>query len=201
MKLEIEQIESVLKGQALELSEVKDEQTAIHLLGVLHWARNDVLFGLGDWMAHCAETFGKEWVNKQLEFSDFTFEEASKAHEVATKFPREKRHRGLSFDHHAVASRADHPELALDWALEQGLTPSELAHSVRVKVQLTKAEIKDQRERLAVISPVSIAERFTKWLGRVPQDRWTREDKQQILTDFEPVMKFLSELKRDISTA
>ena len=138
MSLHIEEIESVLRGQALDLSEVKDEKTAISLLGVLHWARNDILFGLGDWIMHCTQTFGNEWVNKQLEFSEFSFEEASKAYEVATKFPRGKRHSGLSFDHHAVAARADQPELALDWALEQGLTPSELAHSVRVKVQLTK---------------------------------------------------------------
>ena len=88
MSLHIEEIESVLRGQALDLSEVKDEKTAISLLGVLHWARNDILFGLGDWIMHCTQTFGNEWVNKQLEFSEFSFEEASKAYEVATKFPQ-----------------------------------------------------------------------------------------------------------------
>jgi hypothetical protein len=193
--------EELISPQGLKLENVKDEATAVQLLGILEWARNDMLFGLGDWMAHCAAVFGNEFVNKQLEFSSFSFEEASRAYEVATKIPRGKRHPSLTFEHHAVAVRAVQPELALDWAFEQGLTAAELAHAVRVKVQLTKQEIKEQRESLNVASPVLIAERFTKWLGRVPQDRWTVEDKRQILADFEPVLKFLSELKREVSTA
>jgi hypothetical protein len=180
------------------LETVTTEAQATELLGILHWARNDVLFSLGDWMVHCAGKFGKEWVNQQLEFADFSFEEASKAYEVASKIPRAKRVASLSFAHHAVAARSEQPELALDWALEQGLTPGELAHSVRTKVQLTKAEISAARETASFVSPSLIAERFSQWVKKAPVERWTPEDKQQVYKDLEPMHRFLDNLRSEV---
>jgi hypothetical protein len=184
--------------RVFSLETVTTEEQATQLLGLLHWARNDVLFSLGDWMVHCADRFGKEWVNSQLEFADFSFEEASKAYEVASKIPRAKRVASLSFAHHAVAARAEQPELALGWALEQGLSPGELAHSVRTKVQLTKAEIAAARETASFASPSLIAERFSQWVKKAPVERWTQEDKEQVYKDLEPMHRFLDSLRAEI---
>jgi hypothetical protein len=188
----------LLARQGAALETVTTEEQATYFLGLLHWAKTDILFGLGDWILHCEKQFGRDWVNGQLEQSEFGFEEASKAYAVASRIPRGKRHPGLSFEHHAVAVRSEQPELALEWALEQGLTAAELAHSIRVKVQLTKAEIREQRDRLTAVSPVAIAERFGKWLGRVPRDKWTREDKEQILADLRPLADFIEELRQEL---
>jgi hypothetical protein len=188
----------LLATQGAALETVTTEAQAIHFLGFLHWAKTDILFGLGDWILHCEKQFGRDWVNGQLEQSEFGFEEASKAYAVACAIPRGKRRPGLSFEHHAVATRAEQPELALEWAQQQGLTAAELAHSIRVKVQLTKAEIREQRDRLAVVSPVSIAERFSKWLTHVPREKWTRTDKEQILADLRPLAEFIRSLEAEL---
>ena len=188
----------VIQTQALSLEHIQTQEDAVQLLGLLDWARNDVLFGLGDWMVVCAEKFGKDWVNNQLELATWSFEEAARAHEVCKKIPRAKRHRGLSFAHHAVAVRSEQPELALEWALEQGLTAAELAHTVRTKVQLTKAEITAQRSSASFVSPSLIAERFGQWLKKTPRDTWTREDKEAIYKDLQPVYAFLRELEADL---
>jgi hypothetical protein len=192
MKNELQTIQT----QGLSLAGVETKEEAIRLLGLIHWAKNDILFGLGDWMVFCEQKFGKDFVNEQLEFASFSFEEASKAYEVAKVLPREKRHRGLTFDHHAVAVRSAQPELALDWALEEGLTPGELAHSVRVKVLLKKDEIKAQRDIASFPSPAFVAQRFTQWLQRVPRESWTPTDKAQILNDLRPIVEFVRELEQ-----
>lgn len=189
---------NVLQNQSLHIDNIQTEADAVQLLGILDWARNDVLFGLGDWMVACAEKFGKEWVNNQLELATWSFEEASKAYEVAVKIPRAKRHRGLSFAHHAVAARSEQPELALEWAMEQGLSAAELAHTIRTQVRLTKNEIVAQRSTASFVSPSLIAERFSQWLKKTPRDAWTREDKEAIYKDLQPVYEFLRGLEDDL---
>jgi hypothetical protein len=189
---------NVLQNQSLHIDNIQTEADAVQLLGILDWARNDVLFGLGDWMVACAEKFGKDWVNNQLELATWSFEEASKAYEVAVKIPRAKRHRGLSFAHHAVAARSEQPELALEWAMEQGLSAAELAHTVRTQVRLTKNEIAAQRSTASFVSPSLIAERFSQWLKKTPRGAWTREDKEAIYKDLQPVYEFLRGLEDDL---
>jgi hypothetical protein len=188
----------VIQKQALGLEQIETEADAVQLLSLLDWARNDVLFGLGDWMVACAEKFGKDWVNSQLELATWSFEEASRAYDVAVKIPRAKRHRELSFAHHSVAARSDQPELALEWAMKQGLSAAELAHTVRTKVQLTKAEITAQRSTASFVSPSLIAERFSQWLKKTPRDAWTREDKETIYRDLRPLYDFLREIEADL---
>lgn len=188
----------VFEPQSLHISNIQTEADAVRLLSILDWARNDVLFGLGDWMVVCAEKFGKDWVNNQLEFAAWSFDEASKAYEVARRIPREKRHRSLTFAHHAVAARSEQPELALEWAFEEGLSAAELAHAVRTKVRLTKAEITAQRATASFVSPALIAERFSQWVKRTPRETWTRADKEQIYADLQPLYAFLRELEADL---
>lgn len=187
---------SVPRGLNVDLMTTKEEAVAVFKL--LTWAQGDLLFALGDWMKFSAERFGKEFVNEQLEFAGFSFSDCSKAYEVATRIPREKRSRALSFEHHAVAARAEQPEFALAWANDEGLTPAELAHAVRAKVRLTKAEIASQRQTAGFVSPSFIAQRFRVWRDRVPADSWTPEDKRAIFEELRPLREFLDQLEADL---
>ncbi len=188
----------LITTHGLNLDHIRSEDQAREVFKLLQWANDDLLFALGDWIKISAERFGREFVNGQLEFASFSFSDCAKAFDVASRIPWNKRNRELSFQHHAVAARAEQPELALEWAAKEALTPGELAHAVRAKVRLTKAEIAAQRETAGFVSPSFIAQRFRVWLERVPRSEWTPEDKRAIFDELRELRDFLRGLERDL---
>ena len=184
-----------IHAQGLQLGAQASQEQAKWAFQQLQTLSQGLNYAIGDWAIVCEERFGKDWVNEILEQSTFTFDELNASVSVARKIPPHKRVASLSFEHHVIASRHEQPELALSWAQSQQLTPQELAVCMRTGKQMTKAEIAAGRSVNTWTTPLSVVDKFTSWRKKVPVSDWTREDKEQVLRDFEPVIEFLNEIR------
>lgn len=185
--------------QGLTIAADADHAHAAWAFKQLETLSQGLSYAIGDWAIVCEERFGKDWVNGILEQSTFSFDELSTSVTVARKIPPSKRVASLSFQHHVIAARAEQPELALEWAQSQGLTPQELAVAVRAGKPMSKSEIAAGRSVNTWTTPLSVVDKFESWQKKAPVSNWTREDKEQILRDFEPVMTFLDKIRKEIA--
>lgn len=187
-----------IHSQGLALGAHATETQAKWAFEQLQTLSQGLSYAIGDWAIVCEERFGKEWVNSILEQSTFSFDELSTSVTVARKIPPAKRVASLTFQHHVIAARSEQPELALEWARVQGLSPQELAVAVRTGRQMSKEEIAAGRSVNTWTTPLSVVDKFSAWQKKAPVSDWSREDKEQVLRDFEPVVKFLDEIRKQL---
>lgn len=184
--------------QGLTIAADADHAHAAWAFKQLETLSQGLSYAIGDWAIICEERFGKDWVNSILEQSTFSFDELSTSVTVARKIPPFKRVASLSFQHHVIAARFEQPEFALEWARAQGLSPQELAVAVRTGRPMSKAEIAAGRSVNTWTTPLSIVDKFSAWQKKAPVSDWSREDKEQVLRDFDPVVKFLDEIRKQL---
>lgn len=182
--------------QGLSIAADADHAHAAWAFKQLETLSQGLNYAIGDWAVICEEKFGKDWVNGILEQSSFSFDQLSTSVTVARKIPPHKRVPSLSFEHHVIAARHEQPELALSWAQQGGYTPGELAVAVRAAKPLTKEEITATRSVNTWITPLSVVDKFVAWKAKIPITSWTREDKEQALRDFAPIIEFVQELQK-----
>jgi hypothetical protein len=182
--------------QGLQLAATTSKEQAKWAFQQLQTLSQGLNYAIGDWAIVCEERFGKDWVNEILEQSTFSFDQLSASVTVAKKIPPHKRVPELSFDHHVIAARHEQPELALAWAKSLGLTPMQLAVSVRANKPLNKEEIAANRSVNTWLTPLSVVDKFVAWKSKIPLSSWTQEDKEQALRDFAPIIEFVQELQK-----